>query len=125
MQIKVTDFNDNFKTHKSNVIGRHESCIRMVKFGHRDNRIVSCGDDSLIKVWDIGKIKRCANLKGHTQSVSAFKFRQLQSSLYDDNILYSVSKDCSIRKWDLRTNECVSVSDVQHSEVTYIANNVH
>jgi len=96
----------------------------MVKFGSQDNRIVSCGDDSLIKIWDIGKIKTCVSLKGHSQSISAVKFGQRQNMSIDDNILFSVSKDCTIRKWDLRTNDCVAVSETQHSEVTYISNNV-
>lgn len=60
--------------YKTNVIGRHESCIRMTKFTSLSNRVVSCGDDSLLKVWDVGKIKKCTNLKGHTQSISAFRF---------------------------------------------------
>jgi WD40 repeat protein len=46
----------------------------MVKFNSLENKVVSCGDDSLLKVWDIGKIKKCTSLKGHTQSISAFKF---------------------------------------------------
>lgn len=78
----------------------------MVKFNSLENRIVSCGDDSLLKVWDIGKIKKCTNLKGHTQSISAFRFADNEQ----DNIIYSVSKDCTIRKWDLRIAETVAVS---------------
>lgn len=69
----------------------------MVKFNSQENRIVSCGDDSVIKVWDIGKVKRCLNLKNHTNSVSAIK-------LQNENELYSVSKDMTIKKWDLRSN---------------------
>lgn len=78
----------------------------MIKFNALENRIVSCGDDSLIKIWDIGKIKKCTNLKGHTQSISAFKFAYNEQ----ENIIYSVSKDCTIRKWDLRQSDCVTVS---------------
>jgi len=71
-------------------------------------------------VWDIGKVKKCTTLKGHTQSISAFKFANNEQ----DNILYSVSKDCSVRKWDLRVAECVSISDLHDCELTYIADNV-
>ena len=69
----MTEINKNFSDHKTVVIGKHDSCIRMVKFHPQENRIISCGDDSLIKVWDVGKVKKCTNLKNHTNSVSAFK----------------------------------------------------
>ncbi len=45
----------------------------MVKYNQQQNKIYSCGDDSLVKVWDMGKVKRCYNLKGHTAGISAFK----------------------------------------------------
>ena len=82
----------------------------MVKFNSLENKVVSCGDDTLLKIWDIGKNKKCTNLKGHSQSVSGFKFAGDQ-----DNILFSVSKDSTIRKWDLRMEECVKISDLQDS----------
>jgi len=90
------------------VIGKHDSCIRMVKFSPLEHKIVSCGDDSLLKVWDTGKLNRCVNLKGHINSVSAFKMQ-------NENELYSVSKDQTIRKWDLRINENVTTSKLQES----------
>lgn len=92
----------------------------MVKFNSLENRLISCGDDSLLKVWDIGKIKKCTNLKGHTQSISAFKFADSEQ----DNIIYSASKDCTVRKWDLRVGDCVTVSEQHACELTFIADNV-
>ena len=80
---------------------------------------MSCGDDGLLKVWDLGKNKKCTNLKGHTQSVSAFKFAEEQ-----DSLLYSVSKDCTVRKWDIRSDQCVRVSPTSSCEMTYIADHV-
>ena len=92
----------------------------MVKFNSLENKLISCGDDSLIKVWDIGKVKKCTILKGHKSSVSAFKLSEGEHS----SLLYSVSKDSTIRKWDLRMGECIGVSALQESEMTSIANNV-
>lgn len=47
----------------------------MVKFNPSETRVVSCGDDSALKVWDLGKGRKCANLRSHTSSVSAFKLQ--------------------------------------------------
>ena len=101
------------------MIGRHESCIRMVKFNQEQNKIFSCGDEGLVKVWDMGKVKRCYNLKGHSGGISAFKICE------NNNELYSVSKDSTIKRWDLRTLECIATSKPQESEMTFIANNVN
>jgi hypothetical protein len=51
----------------------------MVKFNQEHNKIFSCGDDSLVKVWDMGKVKRCYNLKGHKAGINAFKLNQNQN----------------------------------------------
>lgn len=99
------------KSHKTSILGNHDSCIRMVKFNSLENRLISCGDDGLIKVWDLGKSKKCTLLKGHTQSVNAFKLSETDHS----KLIYSVSKDCTIRKWDLRVGESVGISPVQES----------
>jgi WD40 repeat protein len=87
----------------------------MVRFSGAE-RMVSCGDDSVIRVWDCGKLKRCTVLKGHSNSVSAFK-------LQSENEIYSVSKDMTIRRWDLRVADSTATSRPQDSELTYIANN--
>jgi WD40 repeat protein len=89
------------------VIGRHESCIRMVKFDQEQNKIYSCGDDSLVKIWDMGKVKRCYNLKGHSAGISAFKVCP------NSNELFSVSKDSTIKRWDLRTLQSIATSKHQ------------
>lgn len=48
------------------------------------------------------------SLKGHTSSVGAIK-------LQNENEVYSVSKDMTIRKWDLRVGESVATSKPQES----------
>lgn len=39
-------------------------------------------------------------------------------------MIYSVSKDSTVKKWDLRSLECVMTSSKQESEMTFIANKV-
>jgi WD40 repeat protein len=55
-------------------------------------------------------------MKGHSSSVGAIK-------LQSENEVYSVSKDMTIRRWDLRLGESVATSKPQDSELTYIASN--
>ncbi len=46
----------------------------MVKFNNLESKIFSCDDKGLIKIWDLGKVTKCTDLKGHKDSsVSAFK----------------------------------------------------
>ena len=55
-------------------------------------------------------------MQGHTDGVNAFK--------HSEALVYSVSKDRTVRMWDLRTGSGPIVSERQDSEVTYISNNV-
>lgn len=45
----------------------------MVKYSKDQQKIFSSGDDGLVKVWDMGKVKRCYNLKGYSGGINAFK----------------------------------------------------
>ena len=76
------------------LVGKHDSSIRMVKFNAMENKVFSCGDDKTLRVWDLERGK-CNILTGHTNNVNAFKIQ-------GESELYSVSKDLTVRKWDLR-----------------------
>jgi len=120
MQVKLTKFSSSMDSHETNVIGRHEASIRMVRFDALLTKILSCGEDHLVKVWDIAKGKSLQVLKGHYSSVNAIRLRESETA----NVVYSVSKDCSVRLWDLRTGEPEAISKPHESEMTYIARHV-
>lgn len=40
--VKLTKFNNYFKSHESFVLGRHEGCIRMVRFDSIGTKAISC-----------------------------------------------------------------------------------
>ena len=49
----------------------------MVKLNRNENKIISCDDKGLIKLWDLGKVTKCNDLKGHKDSgISAFKLNE-------------------------------------------------
>lgn len=71
------------------------------KFNHDRSKIVSCGDDMTIKLWDVASHESIATLKGHTDSVLSAAFND------DDSKIVSCSKDKSIKLWDGRIFVCL------------------
>lgn len=67
--------------------------------------LVSCGEDALVKGWDLGPLWRGApnsdelepyiTLRGHTAPVLALSYRM------QDRTLFSAGMDCTIRAWHL------------------------
>lgn len=54
-------------------IGKHEAPVRMVKFNHNNTSVVSCSEDSTVRVWDLEKARITCVLKGHTYTVNAIR----------------------------------------------------
>ncbi len=83
----------------------------MVRFNSLQSKVISCAEDHLIKIWDLNKPNVPKILKGHYSSVNAIKLCENEHT----EKLYSVSKDCSIRLWDLRTEEPEAISKPHES----------
>jgi uncharacterized protein with WD repeat len=80
-----------------------------VAFSPDGKLVASCGDDAVIRIWDIEKGKEIKNLPGHTRIVWSVKF-----SPYG-NYLASSSYDFTFRIWDLRTGN-VTWDNHSHKE---------
>ena len=85
-------------------------CIKTYSNAHQDfieklvvlknGKIASCSYDSLIKLWDVSDMSKKPSLilKGHTNTVTDI----IQ---YTNTLLASVSKDKTIRKWNVNTGK--------------------
>lgn len=72
--------------------------------------LASCLSDLLIKLWAGDQFTHVRTLTGHEHTVSAVAFLPTRATY-----LYSVSRDRTVKIWDLATGYCVS-SFVGHSD---------
>jgi WD40 repeat protein len=91
------------KTHKSQILGKHEMAIWSVAFSQDGGILASGSDDWTISLWDVVSKKHLAALKGHTYKVWTVTF------CHDKHILASGSEDGTIRIWDTDKKQCVRV----------------
>jgi WD40 repeat protein len=75
------------------VLRGHAGAVRCVAFCPDGDRLVSGGDDQMVKVWDVADGKLVLTLRGHSRAVTGVTFSP------DGNRLASVSGDSS-RIWD-------------------------
>ena len=105
-------FDFNFKNKEilsTNVLnGHNESIFSLANLDN--NRIASCSNDKLIKIWDMVKMVCVKVLEGHYGSVLALQF------LFDSK-LASGSGDKTIKIWDLDQMICVTTLFGHDSEI--------
>ena len=70
-----------------------------------EQRIITCGDDASIKVWDAALGELVATLSGHQREVEELALSP------ENNLLLSASSDASLRLWDLHGNGTVERRD--------------
>ena len=91
----------------------HSDHIRALYQLSDESKVLSCGDDTMIKVSDIKEMKCVATLSGHTKPVT----RAIQ--LKNGRII-SCSKDMTIRVWDLKTQKGIAVLKGHTGAVNYV-----
>jgi len=82
----------------------HEKSIWAAVYSEKYNKLVTCGDDGIIKVWDISTMKQLYSLTGHTGGITK------SISLRDGNVATG-GEDGTIRIWDINNGICVQLLD--------------
>ncbi|DAZ99185.1 TPA: hypothetical protein N0F65_008218 [Lagenidium giganteum] len=95
--VKVFDIEKGFCTHN---FRRHSGIVTLVKF-HPDGKrlqLVSCSDDSTVRVWDLYSQKELACIQDHMSPATCVAFSN------DGYTLLTSGRDKVVNFWDLRAN---------------------
>lgn len=80
----------------------HSSCIRDLSFSIKDSKFVSCGDDTVLKIWDFKRVQTERVLEGHGTDVRCCDWHPTNS------LVASGGKDFVTKLWDARSGKHVS-----------------
>ena len=87
------------------IFSGHDDWVRALAFSSDGVLLVSGGDDTTVKLWDIQTGGVIKTFSGHTSSVSSVSISP------DQTTLASGSKDNTIRLWGVWTGECFCTID--------------
>lgn len=86
--------------------------MHVTKFSHADHtQILSCSDDSTVKLWDVPSQAAITTFTDHTDYV-----RSGQVAPTNPNLVLTGSYDATVRLFDARTGECEMVMGGSSSE---------
>lgn len=89
----------------------HKSSITIIRFDKSGTRIVSGSSDTTIILWDLVGEEGLFKLKGHKGEIRGVDFLREYEVNSDidslDTYLVSVSKEGTIKLWDLRSQQCI------------------
>lgn len=115
LENKNLDFQDEYPTAKT--FWGHKNTVNTVDINSGGNRIVSGGDDCLVKLWDFMQKKALYTHNGHEDIINEVKFVP-----QSDSQIVSASSDGTIRFWEngkqqdcLQNAECSRVNSIDLS----------
>lgn len=94
----------------------HTNAVQAVAFNSAGTLLASASADLSIKLWDFstdGDYECLRTLRGHDHNVCGVVFAPPTAS---DDVLYSCSRDNTIKVWELATGYCVNTLNGGHSD---------
>lgn len=93
----------------------HSNTILDLEYSIDGRRLFSCSADKTVIIWDSNTGCRIKKLRSHQSFVNA-----ISASPSDPNLLASVSDDCHVNVWDLRSKKC-AYSFEENYQLTAVA----
>lgn len=85
------------------------ACGPQAVFTPAGDRIISCGNDNRIQVWDTFSLENLVSMSGHEGSVLCCAVNELATRVV------SGGEDCSVRLWSLEDGKQLLAFQVGHS----------
>ncbi len=83
------------------VLDAHGKHAQAVHFTRDGKRLVSCGQDAMIRVWTVPSFKQERALAGHEKSVNSLSFSA------DGERFATAASDPAVRLWSFRDGKCL------------------
>lgn len=95
----------------------HRKTIRSLAFSKDSKRLVTAGDDRIVRVFDVASKTQIHELSGHNDTVVSIATHPIKS-----NIVATVAADCHVKIWDIERGACVhSILSLQRQRLNDVA----
>lgn len=88
-------------------VGDHETCVRCIVLTNDCKRLISCGDDQMIKFWRLNDKKLVHKINAHANIITKLLIND------QGNKLFSGSLDETIQIWDLNSYKRLAVLEAE------------
>ena len=89
--------------------------VYSIAVNRNGDRLVSGGEDGMVKVWNITKGERLMALAGHYDRVNSVQITP------DGRLAVSCSNDKTVKIWNLETNACIGTLEGHQDKVRSVA----
>lgn len=92
----------------------HDGMISSLKFmDSDDNKLISCGGDGEVRIWDVASKKVSQVMYGHAAECAGISFPK---DVPGAKVFSTASNDCTVRLWDVTSGKCTAVFKAPKAE---------